>query len=50
MSFLFAIIIFFIMFLVEKFVVRFEIKRNIDLFYALYREDVIRVLKKENLL
>lgn len=48
MSCLFIIIFFFITILVETIIVRFEIKQNIDLFYALYRQDVIKVLKKEN--
>lgn len=47
MSFLFFIIFFFITVLIEIIVVRFEIKQNIDLFYALYRQDVIKILKKE---
>lgn len=50
MNYLFFIIFFFVTFFVEIIIVRFEIKHNIDLFYALYRQDVIRVLKKENLL
>lgn len=48
MSYLFFIIFFFITILVEMIIVRFEIKQNIDLFYALYRQDVIKILKKEN--
>ena len=31
---------------IDYFMVRFEIKSNIDLFYALYRKEVLKELKK----
>ena len=32
---------------IEKKFVRWAVIQNIDLFYALYRDDIIRTLKKE---
>lgn len=47
MDIFYFIVIFLILSFLEKFFVRLEVKHNIDLFYALYRKDVICVLKKE---
>lgn len=40
-------IFFFIIFLVlDYFIIKWQIKSNIDLFYALHQQEVIRVLNK----
>lgn len=42
----FIFLMIFSIFLEKKFV-RWAVIQNIDLFYALYRDDIIRTLKKE---